>query len=137
MPIVDAIQIEGLAAFRRSLRDLDSNAAKAIRIAANTAAGIVVAAAQRDVPVRTGKAKKSIKARSTQTAARITSGGNKAPYMPWLDYGGAVGPNRSVKRPFFADGRYVYPALKSTRKQVEETFRAELRIIAEAAGLEI
>lgn len=137
MPIIDAIQIEGLADLRRSLRALDADSPKAIRIAANKAAGIVVDAAQRDVPVRSGRAKKSIKARSTQTAAKITSGGNKAPYMPWLDYGGRVGRNRSIKRPFIGDGRYVYPALAETRKQVEEAFRAELAVIADAAGLEI
>jgi hypothetical protein len=137
VPIVDAIQIEGLADLRRSLRALDADSPKAIRLAANRAAGIVVDEAQRGVPTRSGKARKSIKARSTQTAAKITSGGNKAPYMPWLDYGGAVGRERSIKRPFIAGGRYVYPALAATRKQVEEAFREELRVIADAAGLEI
>lgn len=137
MPLVDPIPVEGLRDLARQLRAVDVNLPKALRLAANEAAEIVVVEARTGVPRKSGKAAKSIKARSTRTAARIVSGGNRAPYMPWLDYGGKVGKNNTAVRPFEPDGRYVYPAFRSKREQVEQTYRAALaRIIAEA-GLEV
>lgn len=136
MPLIEPIPIEGLRDLVRQLRQVDADLPKAMRLAANEAAQVVVDEAQRHVPRRSGKAAKSIKARSTRTAARVDSGGNRAPYMPWLDYGGAVGKNDSAKRPFIADGRYVYPAFRSKRQQVEDTYRAALDRIVVSAGLE-
>jgi hypothetical protein len=133
---IEPIAVEGLRDMVRSLRDLDSGLPRAVRLAANEAAGIVVQDAQRRTPSRSGKARKSIKAKSTRTAARVTSGGRRAPYMPWLDYGGRVGPNRSVRRPFIADGRYVYPAYRDKREQVKTAFAEALARIARDAGLE-
>lgn len=137
MPIVDAVAISGLAEFRRSLRALDAAAPKALRVAGNQAAALVVDAAKRDVPTRSGKAKKSIKARSTQAAVKIASGGRAAPYMPWLDYGGRVGVNDTASRPFIADGRYVYPGYHEVKDQFEGVLRQAIQDIADEAGLEL
>lgn len=136
MPLVDPIPVEGLRDLVRRLRAVDANLPKAMRLAANEAAEVVVDDAQQRTPKKSGKAAKSIKAKSTRTAARITSGGNRAPYMPWLDYGGSVGKNNTAKRPFIPDGRYVYPAFRSKRQQVEDTYRAALDRIVDEAGLE-
>lgn len=136
MPLVDPIPVEGLRDLVRRLRAVDANLPKAMRLAANEAAEVVVDEAQLRTPKKSGKAAKSVKAKSTRTAARITSGGNRAPYMPWLDYGGSVGKNNTAKRPFIADGRYVYPAFRSKRQQVEDTYRAALDRIVVEAGLE-
>lgn len=137
MPTIDPVRIEGLAELARSLRAVNSDLPKALRLAANKAAGIVVAEAQRNVPRRTGRAAKSIKARSTRTAAKVTSGGPRAPYMPWLDYGGKVGRNDTAARPFIADGRYVYPAYRSKREEFERVLRESLADAARAGGLEL
>lgn len=136
-PIVDVVAISGLAEFRRSLRALDAAAPRALRVAGNQAAGLVVDAARRPVPTRSGKAKASIKARSTQSAVKIASGGRAAPYMPWLDYGGKVGRNNTASRPFIADGRYVYPGYREVRGQFEGLLRTALQTIADDAGLEL
>jgi hypothetical protein len=136
VPLIEPVRIEGLADLNRSLRRVSSDAPKALRLAANKAADIVVTEARSRVPRRSGKAKASIKAKSTRTAARVSSGGRRAPYMPWLDYGGSVGPNKSVKRPFIADGRYVYPAFRSKRQQFERVLREALAEVARDAGLE-
>jgi HK97 gp10 family phage protein len=136
VPVVDPVQIVGLRDLTRRLRQVNTDLPKAVRLAANEAAEVVVVAARRDVPKRSGKAAGSIRARSTRTAARVSSGGRRAPYMPWLDYGGKVGKNNTAVRRFIADGRFVYPAFRENREQVAETFRTALdRIIAEA-GLE-
>jgi HK97 gp10 family phage protein len=135
--LVEPIAVEGLRDLSRRLRAVDTSLPKALRLAANEAAEIVVLEARRDVPRKSGKAAKSIKAKSTRTSVRITSGGNRAPYMPWLDFGGRVGKNDTAKRPFIADGRYLWPAIYAKRQEVEETFRASLARIIADAGLEV
>lgn len=136
-PLIEPVRIEGLREIVRALRQVSADLPKALRLAANTAANIVVDEARRTVPTRSGKAKASIKAKSTRTASRVTSGGRKAPYMPWLDYGGRVGRNDSANRPFIADGRYVYPAFYAKRDEFERVLRAELDAVVRQAGLEL
>lgn len=134
--IVEPIEIEGLRDFMRGLRAVDTELPKALRIAGNEAAEIVVDDARRRIPKRSGRAAASIKARSTRVAVRIASGGKRAPYVPWLDYGGKVGPGKSVERPWRPDGRYVYPAFTDNRAAVDDRYRAALRRMASDAGLE-
>lgn len=136
MPLVEPIEIQGLRDFMRSLRDMDAALPKALRLAGNAAAAIVVDDAAGRVPRRSGRAAASIKAKSTRVAVRITSGGKRAPYFPWLDYGGKVGPAKSVSRPWRPDGRYVYPAFTDNRKRVDEAYRGALQEIARESGLE-
>lgn len=137
MPAVDPVRIEGLSALNRSLRAVNADLPKALRLVANEAANIVVDAARPMVPRRSGKAAASIKAKSTRTAARVTSGGRQAPYMPWLDYGGKVGKGDTAHRPFISDGRYVYPAYRANREKFEQHMRDRLAEIAASAGLEM
>ena len=135
MPIIDAVEIVGLRDFRRALRDTGAAAPRALRLAGNEAADLVVTGARSRMPSRSGKAKASVKARSTQTAVKITSGGNRAPYVPWLDYGGSVGVNDTAKRTFIADGRYVYPAYRAEKSKFEGLLREALQRVADDAGL--
>lgn len=135
--LIDPIQIAGLAELRRSLRTIDASQARALRLAGNAAAKLVVDEAQPAVPRRSGKAQKSIRTRSSQLETRVVSGGNRAPYMPWLDYGGKVGKDNTASRPFIKEGRYVYPAFSRVRDDVERVLRVELRTLAESAGLTV
>jgi hypothetical protein len=128
--VTGAIRVDGLREFTRNLKRLDSNLPKMVRIALNEAAGLVADDAARLVPRRSGRAARSLRARSTRTEARVTGGGPRAVYYPFLDFGGTVGRGKraavavgrgrrrtadqaarggSVKRPFYADGRYLYP----------------------------
>lgn len=137
MPIVDAVEIVGFAQLRKALRALGSEGPKALRIASNEAAQLVVDTARAGMPSRSGKARASVKVRSTQTAARVTEGGNRAPYVPWLDYGGKVGRNNTAKRVFIADGRYVYPAYRERKAEFEPLIRESVVRIAADAGLDL
>lgn len=134
-----AVQITGLAEFAKGLRKLDADAPKALRVALNGAAGLLIGEARKPIPRRSGRAAASLTARSTRTAVRVGAGGRRAAYYPWLDYGGAVGRGRSVKRPFLKEGRYLYPAY--FRLKASGEFEAELAgalvAVAEAAGLEV
>ena len=108
--MAEAIRIDGLAEFSRSLRKLDAELPKALRIALNQGSDLVIGAARPHIPSRSGRARGSLKARSTRTAVRVSEGGPRASYVPWLDFGGKVGRRKSVRRPFLKEGRYLYAA---------------------------
>lgn len=135
--MTDPIKIDGLQQFVRNLKKLDSDLPKALRVAFNDCADIVVQDARPRVPSRSGKAKASVKARSTQTAARVVGGSARVPYYPWLDFGGRVGKGRSVKRPFLSEGRYIYNAYYRNRDRFAEAVEDALIEAARQAGIEV
>lgn len=131
------IMIDGLDKFVRNLRKLDKDLPKTLRVAFNAAADIVIQYAKPKVPQRTGRAAKSIRARSTAKTVRITAGGPRAPYYPWLDFGGSVGRKKSVKRPFMKEGRFLYAGLHAERDKVHAAVSAALIEAARAAGVAV
>lgn len=131
------VGIEGLNEFNRGLRRLDAEAPKGLRVALNGVAGILVERTRPQIPRRTGRAAASLKAKSTRTSARVSVGGPKAPHYPWLDFGGRVGRSRSVKRPFYKEGRYLYPTLGRIRPEIERALKESLADVARSAGLDI
>lgn len=137
--MAEAIKITGLNEFVRNLKKLDADLPKMVRVAFNSAADVVVQAARPDIPSRTGAAAGSVRAQSTQTAARITGGGRRAPYYPWLDFGGKVGRHKSVKRPFYKDGRYIYAAYFAKREagEFEQVMTEALLDVVRGAGFEV
>lgn len=140
MAVVEPIKVAGLSAFSRSLRKIDSELPKALRIANNEAADIVVGYAVPRVPTgpkRGGHAKRSIKAKSTRTAVRVSAGGKRQPYYAWLDFGGRVGINRSIHRRFIKGGRYLYPGFTENREAVQQELTGALVAVAAEAGLEV
>lgn len=135
--MADPIKIEGLAEFSKNLKVLDRDLPKALRLAFNAAADIVVTDARGRIPSRSGRAKSTVKAKSTQTASRISGGGNKAPYYPWLDFGGKVGRAKSVERPFLREGRYIYWSFYKNRSRYAELLEQGLLDVAAQSGIEV
>ncbi len=133
----ESIRIDGIKQFQKALRQMDADLPKQLRVAFNGAAEIVVSAARPRVPRRTGRAAGSLKVRSSQRAGRVASGGRRAPYMPWLDFGGRVGPNRSVRRPFLTRGRFVYRAADDKRPEILDHLSKALGDLARGAGLDV
>lgn len=133
--LIAPIRIEGLAEFSRSLRKLDADVPKALRLAFNEAAEVVVQRVRPTIPKRTGRAAASLKVKSTRTQARIAVGGPRAPYYPWLDFGGRVGRKKSVKRPFIKEGRYLFPGLRKSQPDVQKVLERALSGVIRAAGL--
>lgn len=131
------IAVEGLSDLNRSLRRVDSEAPKALRLALNDAADIVIRKVQQGIPRRTGKAVNSIKAASTRTSVRVRIGGSRAPYYPWLDWGGKTGKGKKTVRPFIREGRYLYPTLRTERTRFEAALTAALAGLARDAGLDV
>jgi hypothetical protein len=131
------IEVAGLREFQRSLRQMDTDLPKQIRVVLNASGEIVIRYARPKIPSKTGAARASMKLRSSQREARLAAGGRKAPYYPWLDFGGAVGPNDSVTRPFITIGRYVYPTLKDHNAEIQDAMADGLQRLATDAGLEM
>jgi hypothetical protein len=133
----DTIAVKGLKEFQRSLKKLDADLPKALRVALNGASDLIITKARPMIPRRTGAAAASLKAKSTQKAVRIGVGGTKAPHYPWLDFGGSVGPGKSVHRPFYKKGRYLYPTLEKERDAVTAIMQSSIVALATSAGLDV
>lgn len=135
--MTEPIRVEGLREFSRNLKKLDADLPKALRIALNEAADVVVKGARPKVPRKSGRAAASIKARSTRTAVRVVGGGNRVPYYPWLDFGGRVGRNKSVRRPFLKEGRYIYASYFANTDEFTKVLESALLDVARQAGVEV
>lgn len=132
-----AVEIEGLSQLRRSLREIDKKAPRALRVAFNNAAEVIVSEARPKVPKGpTGRAKGAIKLRSSQSEARIAGGSKRVPYYPWLDFGGRAGRGRKMSRPFLKNGRYIYDAFFRKRQQFTDDLSEQLDGVVRSAGLE-
>lgn len=137
MAIIDPIKVDGLVQFQRSLREVDRALPKALRLANNEAADLVVTWARPRIPSRSGAAARSVRATSSQREAQVTGGGKRTPYYPWLDFGGRVGPRNSVRRPVLKGGRYIYQGYTQQRDRVEEVLLAALLQVCRQAGVEV
>jgi hypothetical protein len=135
--IKDAVKVDGLNQFVKGLKSLDRELPKALRKGLNEAVDLVVTSARSKVARRSGKAAASLRAGSTQKAARIVAGGSRAPYYPWLDFGGKVGPKHAVSRRFYRSGRYIYPALAERREETERLVSQAIVDAGRSAGIEV
>lgn len=135
--MIEPIKIDGLAAFSRNLRKLNGDLPKALRLALNDATDLVVNEATRRIPSRTGRAKASIKAKSTRTQSRIAGGAKRVPYFGWLDFGGRRGREQKVSRAFRKQGRYLYAAYADKQSEFDAALTRGLLTVAQQAGVEV
>lgn len=133
--LLEPIKVDGLAKFVREAKKVSDDLPKAVRLVNNEAANIVVKYSLPLVPTKSGAARKSIKASSTRTSGRVKAGSTKVPYYPWLDFGGSVGRKGSVKRPFIAKGRILYPAYINHQKEIYEVLVAALTKLCNDSGI--
>lgn len=133
------IRVEGLKEFSKALKAADPELAKKLRLVLNDVSSLVVDDAVTRIPRRSGRAARSVKAASTRTLARVSAGGARVPYYPWLDFGGRVGPGGSVERQFRRRGRYLYKSYFKLRDsgQFSKALEKALRQMGTAAGLEV
>lgn len=135
------ITVDGLDALRRRLAAADKNVAKGLGRAGKSAADIVVAAARTKVPVRSGRARDSLRAVILRGGAGIRGGGAKAPYFGFLDYGnkvdrgGGVGRGDSQVREYLKGGRIVYPAVREKRDEAIDVYVEAMKDLLREAAL--
>lgn len=137
MATVEPIRVDGLRDFQAALKAGEDGAQKALRLVLNDGADIVVQGARRQVPRRSGRARGSLKAQSSQRLVRVKGGGARAPHYPWLDFGGRVGRARSVHRPFLREGRYIYRSYYDRRPEILRILGLGLERLARDAGFEV
>lgn len=130
------IKIDGLREFQAAMRAADKDLPKELRLLFNDVVKIVSDAAKPMVPERSGTARGSIKPQSTQRMGQVKAGGGKAVYYPWLDFGGSVGRNKSVHRPFLKRGRYLFVAYEAHKPEIEQTLAKKLEELVRKSGLE-
>jgi hypothetical protein len=134
--VTTKIEVTGLREFQQALKQMDSALPRQLRVALNAASGIVIDYASPRMPSRSGRARASLKARSSQREARIGLGGRRAPWAPWLDFGGeGKKKGRPAARPFIRSGRYVYKGLEVKRDEVTKIMSEGLTELARGAGL--
>lgn len=133
------IKVEGLREFSRAVAAADKGLKKEIRLALNEAADLVVGKSKPVFPALTGRAASTIRAASTQKASRVRLGGSRAPYGPWLEFGGRVGRNQSIQRRYVREGRYVYEKYRKLRDsgEFQEAMTDALIELGGKAGLEV
>lgn len=130
------IEVGGLAQLSRGLKAIDADAPKELRIALNSAAELLVEHARPTIPALTGASRRSLVARSTRTSARVAVGGKRAPWFPWLDFGGeGRRPGRPARREFLREGRYIYPTLAKIRPKIEAQLQESISAVIRNAGL--
>lgn len=137
MAAIEPIKVTGLKEFRRDLKTISADLPKCIRLANNEVADIVVVWVKDRMEKDSGGAVGTVRVASTQKEVRVKEGSAKRPYVPWLDFGGRVGPKRSVKRKFYSDGRYLYPALGANRDIMTEKLADQLIALCRKASVEV
>ena len=136
---IEPIKIEGLKEFRKGLKEVQKELTRGLRLVFNEAVQLIVDEVRPKVPHDSGDAAASVRAQSSQTKAKIVAGGRKAPYYPWLDFGGRVGKTNKIKRAFIKDGRYIYATyfLLKADGTFEEMMSTKLGELANSAGIDI
>ena len=126
------LEVRGLRELALAFKRLDAELPKALRARFLSIASEVVAVARSRMPYVDGHAQESVKPRASARGAAIAFGGQVAPYMPWLDFGGSTGPGHvpgvpwsgQIKRAWMGrpvgEGRYVYPAIRQERPAIAE-----------------
>lgn len=137
------VQVTGLKDVQTAVARVDREAPNVLKNAFKEIAQETVRAAVGDVPHRTGAAARSYRPRATRRGASVAMGGPKAPYAPWLDWGGSTkvdptgGSQGRVYRPFEPKGRYLYPNLVDNLEQIQEDVAVALNRVMAQYGLEV
>jgi len=139
MPVPTGVYVTNLAEVRTYLRKLHPDLVPVFRNELKAAVtAIVVPNIRARVPVRSGRARDSVRAVSKGNSIVIVAGNTKVQYFGWLDFGGDLkgrgrGKNQRISRPFDGNGRYVYPGIHATEPQmVQAAGRAVDKILKQA-----
>lgn len=117
----------------RQILKLGSGAERALLNVIRDVADDVVSSVRGRVPRRTGTAASTYRAMPTSTGVDVSFGGSRAPYVPWLEFGGKAG-RSGASRPYVPRGRYLFPAM---RKAIDDWESEILRGLDGLSDLEV
>lgn len=124
------------------LRRLNSGTPRAVRVASNNVADMIVRKAKPRVPLGPGKnghARDTIRKIASGKEVRVVEGGSRFPYMPWLDFGGSVNKHTSkpTRRRFIREGRYIWHVLAQNQGDINDYMADALRGVVRESGLDV
>lgn len=131
------IDSAGVGELARAVQRLADGTPDMVRVLVARSGDLVVDWARPRVPHRSGAAASSLRVEDNGQSATVTSGGARAPYYPWLDWGGRVGRAHATLRPYTNQGRYLYPGLRAQSDAITDAQVAAMRDLVTAAGLTI
>lgn len=140
MPVSgDAVHVEGLAELRRALGGIDKSLPKRLRAKLVPIGKRVADRARSKMPKRTGRAAGSVSSGVSGNNVYVSTGKASVPYAAWLDFGGTLRPSgrryNTQRRPLIPEGRYLYPAIKSSALETERSALAAFEDTARELGL--
>lgn len=136
--MIEKIKVDGLAQINKALRQIDPEAQKQLRLVGNQAADLLIDKTRPQIPHVSGRARASLKAQSTRTSARVSVGGPRARWYPWLDFGGEGRVRgRPAARDFIKGGRYLYPTLAREKTAIQDLLQTGVVLVAQGAGLDV
>ncbi len=127
------IEAVGLREMRRALKAVDAQLPRELRLVLNQGSKAIAAEAVPRMPKKTESLRKSVRPRSTQTEGRVMAGNAKVPYAGFIEFGGKVGKNKSVRRKFVKEGRYLYPAFERRGPQIKRLIERAFDDLARTA----
>lgn len=130
------VEVHGLRELASAFRQIDKGLGKEFQKQFKELASVIAGRVRGKMPSISGKAQSSITPRARQSGASIAFGGSKAPYEPWLDFGGSVGRGGRIKRPFIKEGRYLYPTIRESRSDIQDATDDALKTVIRNAGFE-
>lgn len=108
----DAIHVEGLAELRRALGRIDGELPKNLRAKLVPVGQKIANRARQSMPVRSGRAARSVTSGVSGNRAYVQIGKANVPYAAWLDFGGTLRPSggrhNTIVRRKVQGGRYLY-----------------------------
>lgn len=117
-----AVSVEGLKELRKALGQIDKQLPKNLRVRLKKIGDVVAADARAHMPVKTGRARASVKSGVSGNTAYVQEGKQAVPYVAWLDFGGTLKPTgrrrNTISRPRLPRGRYLYPAIDRNRDRI-------------------
>ncbi len=135
-----SVRVLGLRDFQRSIQRLDRGIHRDMDKALRGAAKIVATTAKPTLPTGPaagGHARSSVRPYAKTGSAGVRGGGSRFPYYGWLEFGGRVGPDGSVRRRWVKKGRYLLPAFLANRVRVRREMARVVARAARAAGLRV
>lgn len=133
--MANTIKVEGLQEFDSNLRDLESNIPLVVRRASEELATTIRRFAQSRIPTDSGRARRSIQVESKREIVRVIGGNSRVSYYGWLEFGGIVGVDNSVRRRWEKRGRFIYEGYFKEKSRISEVMEASLNEGIRDAGL--
>lgn len=136
----EPVKVDGLRDLRRNIKRLNEDELpRALRDANRGAAALVARRALPNVPVRTGRLRKSVKALASQSNARVKAGSRRVPYAAVVHWGrkrGNVGspPGNRPGRNVVTGKPFLYDALERSRREIIDTYQEQIDEMLRTVG---